>query len=342
MVYVAYTEMLLRNDNAVAASQWLQKLKETAPDTLQIPALSARVDAAQGHAARAAANLKKQLPAARPLPKEQWRRLLEIASLLEQIKQPAEAEKLLREYVSYSPQEALILPKFLADHGKVEETIAMVEQLRQSFPPTPLLQILLVAMRKSESKLTDEQKQRIDAFFARAMRDDPESSLIQIQYAGLQECKHNLAEAEKLYREVFKRSETRPFDRAVVANNLSYLLAIQGKDLNDAMRFAKISMDFMGPQSDVLDTRGLIYLAQGNAKQAVADLTDATLGPSANDSNRAGKLFHLALAYAANKEDVKAREALKKASDLKFNPDDLSPVERAKYDALVKQLGQKA
>jgi hypothetical protein len=150
-----------------------------------------------------------------------------------------------------------------------------------------------------------------------------------------------LAEAEKLYREIFKRSETRPFDRAVVANNLSYLLAIQGKDLEDAMRFAKISMDFMGPQSDILDTRGLIFLAQGNAKKAVEDLTDATLGPVTFDSNRAGKMFHLALAYAADKQEGKAREALKKATELKFSPDDLSPAERAKYDALVKQLSQK-
>jgi cellulose synthase operon protein C len=339
-IYVAYIEMLLRNDNASEASRWLQKLKETAPDTPQIPALAARVDAAQGNGARAAVNLKKELPAQRPLPKEQWRRLFEIASLLEQIKQYDEAEKLLREYVGYVPQETLFLAKFLADRGKVDETIALVERLRQNAPPTPLLQILLAAMRQNEHPPTKEQKERIEAFFARAMRDDPESSLIQIQYAGLQESKHNFAEAERLYREVFKRSETRPFDRAVVANNLGYLLAIQGKDLDDAVRFVKISLDFMGPQSDILDTRGLIFLAQGNAAQAVADLKDATIGP--NDPNRANKLFHLALAYAANKEEAKARETLKKASDLKLKPDDLSPVERAKYDALVKQLGQKA
>jgi hypothetical protein len=79
-------------------------------------------------------------------------------------------------------------------------------------------------------------------------------------------------------------------------------------------------------------------LAQGNAKQAVADLTDASTGPNPNGS----KLFHLALAQAAAGDLNAANNTLKQANRAKLNLKELSLFEQAKYEALVKQLGGQA
>jgi cellulose synthase operon protein C len=336
VVYVAFVEMLLRNGDTSGASTWLKSLKNVAPETPEIIPLTVRLEAAQGRGAQSAANLMKSLPNKRPLPKEEWPRLLAIAGLLEQIEQYDEAEKLLREYVGYAPQEALLLAKFLSDRGKVDETIALVEQMRKGFPASPLLQVLLMAVRQNVVPPTQDQVNRIEAIFERALRDDPESSLVQMQYGGLKEFQRRYEEAEKLYRQVHARLETRPRDRAIVANNLAYLLAIQAKQPEDALKFANEAIAFVGPDSDILDTRGIIYLAQGRTKEAVVDLTDAIAGPNPNPT----KLVHLALAQAADKNEAGARESLKRAKELKFNPEDLAPSERTKYEALLRQLGQ--
>jgi hypothetical protein len=34
-----------------------------------------------------------------------------------------------------------------------------------------------------------------------------------------------------------------------------------------------------------------------------------------------------------------ARKSIEKAKELKFNPDDLSPLEKTQYQAMLKQLG---
>ncbi|MCC7084536.1 MAG: hypothetical protein IT427_05975, partial [Pirellulales bacterium] len=350
-IYIAYVEMLLRNGSASEANRWLAQLKKIAPDAPEIPVLTARIDAALGRGAQAATMLKKQLPEQRPLPKEEWRHLLAIAGLLEQIKQYDEAEKLYREYISYAPQDSLVLARFLAERGKVDETIALVDQLRNKLAASPLLQVLLIAIRQSIAPPTETQMAAAEAFFDRALRDDPESSLVQIQVAGLREIQGQRSkdikesqarfqEAEALYREVFVRLETRPIDRAVVANNLAYLLAIQGRQLDEAMKFVKGSMDFLGPKSDILDTRGLIYLAQGRTKDAIADFKEASL--SYANPHRGSKLVHLALAQAADKKDGDAKATLNELKDVKFDPKELPPIERAKYDALLRQLGQQA
>ncbi len=68
----------------------------------------------------------------------------------------------------------------------------------------------------------------------------------------------------------------------------------------------------------------MIFLAKGDTKQAIRDLTDAVnvLDPQPSP------IVHLALAQAAAKDTPSARASLRKAKELKLNPDDLSPLDR--------------
>jgi len=69
-------------------------------------------------------------------------------------------------------------------------------------------------------------------------------------------------------------------------------------------------------------------------KQALADLNDAVIV-----TNPSGiKYVHLAMAQAKAKDLAGARQSIDKAKQLKFKRDDLSPLEKPIFDALLKQL----
>ncbi len=166
------------------------------------------------------------------------------------------------------------------------------------------------------------------------MRDDPDSVVVQILWADFLDSQGRYAEVEKVYREILARTDLTPKNRASVSNNLAFALALQGKNLDEALKLSDATVAYLGPVSEALDTRGLIYLAKGDTKQAIRDLTDAVSVIDPQPSH----YLHLAMAQAAAKDSYAARRSLDKAQDLKLNPDELSPLDRTKYEALKEQL----
>ena len=67
---------------------------------------------------------------------------------------------------------------------------------------------------------------------------------------------------------------------AVIANNLAYLLA-QPDTASEAEKLIDAALVELGPNADVLDTRGVVLLAAGKTEEAIATLQDAVLVPSA-------------------------------------------------------------
>ena len=122
--------------------------------------------------------------------------------------------------------------------------------------------------------------------------------------------------------------------RAIVLNNLAFLLAVQNRP-GDARKLIDEAVTIFGPTSDLLDTRAIVEIAQKDAKQAIADLELATV-----DQPTGSKYFHLAQAHLLNRDSQAATEALKKAVETyKLNRKELAPAEQPKFDSMVKELG---
>ncbi len=192
----------------------------------------------------------------------------------------------------------------------------------------------MTALRQTINPAKPEQVARVEKWFDRAIQEDPDSLPLQIQLADLRDFQGNFAEAEKLYRAILARSDTPSTDRAVILNNLAFLLAMQGRNMDEAVKLINDAIELFGPQSDMLDTRGVVSLSKGDVKQALADFSDAVIvtNPSAI------KFVHLAMAQAKAKDLAAARKSLEQAKQMKFKRDDLSPLEKPVLDALLKQL----
>jgi len=333
-----YAEMLLRRgelDEAYSQLKAIEKVEsQYAP---QMALLTAKILSARGKGADAGNMLANLLPKERPLPSPQVPLLNAISSALEEIKQYEQAEKFLREYVAYEPSQMPRLAEFLARRGKVDAALDLAEGYRNAFPTVQLLGIGMTALHQNVVPPTAQQIARVEQWIQQAQRDD-DSYQVQLLLADLRDFQKNYAETEKIYRGILNRSDVPAQSRAEVMNNLAFLLAMQGRDLDEALKLINDAVAIYGPQSDMLDTRGVVNLIKGDSKQAVADLSDSVIATDPKPI----KYVHLAMAQAAAKDLAGARKSLEKAKALKFTRDDLSPLEKPKFEELLKQLNMTA
>lgn len=140
------------------------------------------------------------------------------------------------------------------------------------------------------------------------------------------EAQQNPAEAEKWYQQALKVDGR----AAAAANNLAWMYAEQGRNLEAAVELASIARGELPRQAEVTDTLGWAYLKKGLTSQAVRTLQDAVT----MDPNNPLFHYHLGLAYAQTGEDARARMSLKQA--LALNPKFAQAVEAQR--ALAKLL----
>ncbi len=165
------------------------------------------------------------------------------------------------------------------------------------------------------------------------MQAEADSQQIKLLAAELYEFQGRYPEVIKLYREVLESDKANPFQKVISRNNLAFTLAITKKDLGQAMELTQGAIRQFGPTSDLLDTRALVYLAQGNVKPAIADMQTALA-----DHPSAAKYLHLAEAEKQAQNMESARAAMAKAQGLGVDLNRLSWVERKNYPQLVDQL----
>ncbi|HTQ39409.1 MAG TPA: tetratricopeptide repeat protein [Pirellulales bacterium] len=334
-VYITFVEMLLRRGAADEAVTWLQSLQTLGmQNSPQVAMLAARALSMQGHGPEAAAVLLRLLPTERPLPKDQWPLLRLVASDLVQIGQYDQAEKLFREDVSYEPEQLPTLVIFYAQRGKVDTVLNLCEQNRKYFPAPLMIQIGLGTLRQNVTPPTPEQIQRVEQWLDRALKEDPDSWQLQMELSDFRDFQRRYDDAEKLYRAILARSDVPATQRSVILNNLAFLLAMQGRNRDEAVKLIDEAIHTFGPQSDMLDTRGVVYLSKGDVAQALSDLSDCVIATEPKPI----QFVHLAMAQTASKDEVAARASLQRAKELKFNPDDLSPLEKSQYESMLKKL----
>ena len=112
----------------------------------------------------------------------------------------------------------------------------------------------------------------------------------------------------------------------------------------DTMKLVSEAVDILGPSSDILDTRAVVFIsrgdsesdpgkAQGEDKKAIADLDLAvTDGPTPS------KYYHLALAHLKAKESRAAVEAWEKAEGMGLSRESLNRMEFDQYDQVKAEI----
>ena len=134
------------------------------------------------------------------------------------------------------------------------------------------------------------------------------------------------AEARQVYEATLKIDP----NNAVALNNLAFLLAETGGDLDDALKKATRAQQLLPRYFEVNDTVGWIYLKKNMTDNAI-DVFERLV---AKEPNQATYRYHLGMAYQKKGDKSKALDQLREA--LKFNP---AKEEKEKIQQLIATLG---
>jgi tetratricopeptide (TPR) repeat protein len=100
---------------------------------------------------------------------------------------------------------------------------------------------------------------------------------------------------------------------AVAANNLAWLLATQGGNLDVALQHAQTAKRHLPDNADVSDTLGFIYYKKGLHTLAIAALKES----AEKDARNPVFQSHLGLAYAKAGDAARAKQHLTRAFELR-------------------------
>ncbi|MFC1823267.1 tetratricopeptide repeat protein [Thermodesulfobacteriota bacterium] len=117
--------------------------------------------------------------------------------------------------------------------------------------------------------------------------------------------------AESYYRKALEIKK----DFGPAANNLAFILAAEGVELDEALKLALLARNKMPKDANVMDTLGWIHYLKGGYLSAISELEESiSRNPDSALAN-----YHLGLAYYENEDYEKAREFLERALKIDTN-----------------------
>ncbi len=184
--------------------------------------------------------------------------------------------------------------------ARAEQMLLKVVRLAPDNPvPYALLAQLYVTQRR-----TDEAK----TYFRNLVRADPRAVSGYVMLGMLEYSTGSLEPAQKAWENALRIDA----QNAPAANNLAWLYAESGTNLDAAQQLANRARNLLPEQPEINDTVGWVYYKKKLTESAIEYFRRAV--------ERGADVplyhFHLGLAYAQAGEDAKARVALNKALEL--------------------------
>jgi len=198
------------------------------------------------------------------------------------------------------------------------------------------LNIALNVVRERRDKVGDKFDAQIQRWIDAGLRENPDSISLLSMQADMFDLQKRYDDSAILYRKLLDRKDLVGIPRAVVLNNLAFLVALAEKSTAtdiDPMKLVNEALDILGPSSDILDTRAIVFISRGQYKEAVADLE-----LSVTDNPTASKYFHLAQAHLGAKESRAAVDAWEKAEGLGLSRESLNRMEFDRFEKAKAQI----
>ena len=328
--YVAeLVEKLIDHGELSSAKTWLARLQKTTAGTAITTALEAKLAFAQNDRKLAADTARKLMPGG-IVSGNQPEQLAALAKLMEDLAFPKAADKVFAQYAEVAPEGVLARAEFLGRQKRGDEALDMLEKSWDALPLEKLLSSAVEVIRSQDDPTAAIE--RVVPWLVKARRIDPGSVVAPVLEAELLTLQGRPNEAERMYRDLLARQDLAAVQTAIVSNNLACHLA-KPATADEAQRLIDNAIAEVGPLPDLLDTRGLVWMALGKKSEAIADLQEAALQPSDV------KFMHLAWAQLENGDKAAARQSLETARKRGLKMPRLAPDDRARLAQLESALG---
>ena len=334
-------KLLLRGDQAsldraTAIIGELQRLAPGAPGTFE---LTVRVADKRGQQKQVAEALRSRLPDLET-PKEldagTKQTAAMMAGLLTEVKDYDTAEKIYRSLAARDPKLNFELARFIGMYRSPEKCFEMLNELYKPDNVAQVLEVATAVARGQRDKAGDKFDAQIQRWIDAGLRENPDATSLLMVQADVYDLQKRYEDAANLYRKLLARKELVGIPRAVVLNNLAFLLALSDKSPSsdsDPLKLINEATEILGPSPDILDTRAVVLISRGQHKEAAADLEF-----SVTDNPTPAKYFHLAQAYLGAKESRAAVDAWQKAEALGLTRDSLNRMEFEDYEKVKAEI----
>ena len=337
----AYIEMLLERgtqNDVNAAVRQLKRLLELAPSEVKTRVLAARIAMKRGKKKQALSTLRGILPRnLQDIKEQQVPLVLSVAKQLTEFEDYDTAEQLYQLAASKGGDRSkLALAEFVGEHRDPGQAFDILKEMFSGVPSSDILRSAMTVLLSADADEIQPQVETMEKWLGRALREDPELVTLRILQAEVYDLKKEYQQAIDEYREILKLQDLKGLNRAIVLNNLAYLLALASdskNDMQESIQFIGEAVDILGPQSEVLDTRGVIAIADKRYDDAIQDLELSLI-----DRPTASKYFHLAMALQLAGQNQEAAEAWQEAVELGLDRDSVNRLERERYDDLKNSL----
>jgi tetratricopeptide (TPR) repeat protein len=145
--------------------------------------------------------------------------------------------------------------------------------------------------------------------YERALGANPQSATLNLIVGSLYELRSRPQDAVQRYEEAIRLDP----NLAVAKNNLAYLIAEQGGNLDRALDLAQEAKSLLPDNPNAADTLGWVLYKKNVPSAAIGYLREAESAMPPDDPLIDVVRHHLALAYEANGEPERAREVLERA-----------------------------
>jgi len=213
------------------------------------------------------------------------------------------ARGLIEQRLAKRPNDSALLVLMSRVHEVAHEPDKAEAVLRKAIEADPsnrqpyeLLGRLYLSQQKLDSALTE---------FEEIARRDPKSVSSYTMIGMIHQSRRNSADAQKSYQ---KALDINP-NAVVAANNLAWIYANQGGNLDVALQLAQVAKAQLPDQPDINDTLGWVYLKKELPQLAIPPFRVSVEKNPKNPTYQ----YHLGLAYSKSGDDARARVALETA-----------------------------
>ncbi len=329
---------LQRRGHIADAGDLVEWLEKNAPDDIATLHLSIRQKALVGQSREAVALLESAAASSQSTPQRQALLAALAWELAEATKDDGSSAELSAQLASSGdtlargllqdrPEALVLLAAFLsldvAGRDPTGHSLLTWDDLLVHQRHDPLFAV------ERAQKLSPSRIQRLETAAGLALRNNPSFVALAVSLADFEALLGRYEIAERWYRHALTLS---PND-ATILNNLAWLLALQSRSLQEAKQLIDRAIRIAGDEPRLLDTRGCVALASGQAAIALRDFESSLAiqpGPVT--------AIHLAQARLALKNRRGAEEALRILQREGITRERLHPLERRQFDLLTQQL----
>ncbi len=337
------SKLLTRNDRRSLndATKQVSRLRQLAPQNLATFGYTVRLANKLGKQEQARKHLLSKVPnlqEIKELGEQDVQTLVLMANLLIEVEDLDNAERIFRFLAARDPNQIPRLAAFLGTHRDVEQAFAKLNEFYTPERIPAVLQVALSIVRNKRDTVGDRFDSQIQRWLDAALRENPGSINLLITQADLYDVQKRYDDSADVYRKLLDRKELTGFRRALVLNNLAFLMALADTSAAsniDPLKLVQEAARIIGPNSDILDTRAVVLIARKQYAEAIRDLELAV-----TDTPTDAKYFHKAQAHLLAGENRAAVDAWEKAEELGLSRESLNRMEHDRYEEVKSKIEQ--